>query len=151
MNKWTGIGIACFATGVLLPTVFTLRVLHTLAPPQEIEVVEETQEELAVSEVELFSVDYEQYGSMKIGDSFIRCDINNPSVNSKVCNVYIKDTETGEVITPEYTLHPADKVSVMTTSWNNDTVGKYNYTLVYDVQSSIIECPYVILLNKGGT
>lgn len=151
MSRRSGFILAFIGLGIVMPSL----VVSAFGVNKLSEVVEETTttvEETVPSEISTFTVDYEQYGNMTIGDTFIRCSVVNNQLNDFPCDVYLIDKDTGEQITETEHLMPAGSLTVWNTEWSKDTVGKYEMTLVYDVitdaGNSVIECPYTVLVNK---
>lgn len=150
MSKSSALFISSFTVGVLLPVLIVgltwNRVLSTQTPIET--VVEETVDP---SEVQLFTVDYNQFGNMFIGETIIRCQIANNAGNNIPCKFYLEDSD-GRRITEEYNLNPGGSESVISTTFNSDAKGSYDvmlkYEVLYDGETSIIDCPYTILVNE---
>lgn len=153
MGKYTGIAIASLTAGIILPVMFTGVFVSKMVEKKPI--VEETQEVIQVepSVVETFIVDYEQFGNMRIGDEFIRGTITNSTTNTKDCIVYLEDMS-GNPVSERIGLKVSQSASIIKTTWTEDTKGKYDIKLIYEINTgnsvSKIECPYTILLNGGN-
>lgn len=152
MNRNTGFVVAFFALGLITPIlIVSLVLLKYVKHDVEKEVTVITRE-VEPSSVGVFSVDYDQYGNMNVGESLLKCNITNNVSNTYQCDVYIRDDDTGNAITTKEHLNPAGSVGILDTSWSSNEVGKYNMTLVYEVSTdagvSTVECPYTILVNK---
>lgn len=153
MSRYAGMAVAAMMTGIVLPVMIVGAIATTITNKEPVIQITEAQVEILPSPVETFIVDYEQYGNMFVGETFIRCTITNNSGNLRNCVVYLKDGQDNRITEPS-TLHPSGRESVMSTTWSEDTPGKYDVTLVYEVdvdgKLSTIECPFIILLNGGG-
>lgn len=153
MHKFDGLKLASFIVGIIVPigaTIFLLNktvAMKTPAAPAE-------TVGIVASTVDTFAVDYDMYGSMYIGENLIRCEVMNNAGNSVACKVYLVD-ENNVRITDEEELRPSYHVSVLDTTWSADVAGEYVVTLIYEIETnggtSIIRCPYTILLNGGNT
>lgn len=154
MGKFSGIKLACFITGVVLPVMVTVTVLGRMVNIEPIieEIPSETASVIVPSNVNTFVVDYQQYGNMIIGENVIRGTVFNNTANNVSCTVYLTDEE-DEIITEKQTIPPGGKVIMFETTWSNEVAGEYGVKLVYEIYNgdnvSTIECPYVILLNGG--
>lgn len=152
MNRFRGLQVASFIVGVVAPIIIVCNAISYLRDAKEIQETVEVQTiEIPASTVEMFYVDYDEYGSYTLGDEFIKCTIVNNVLNSLDCTVYLKDAES--VITERVDLTPSRRVLVMKTTWSTEIIGEYPVTLVYEVQTddglSTIECPFKILANKA--
>lgn len=151
MHKFDGLKLASFILGVGVPLVVIVFMLQRNVSTSSYTTVVETKE-VAASYIDTFAVDYDMYGSMFVGESFIRCTIANNSSNTEKCIVYLAN-ESGDKISSEKELLPASSISVMDMMWSNDTLGEHKVKLIYEVETkegkSLIQCPYVILLNGG--
>lgn len=151
MDKFAGIKLASFIVGVLLPiVVVTGAWLHVTKAPIPVET--ETVIEYEPSMVDTFVVDYDQYGNMYVGETIVRCEIVNNSMNTMPCNVYLVD-DNGIHITETEHLLVTGRASVLDIVWDKTEPGEYPVSLVYEVETetgkSIVTCPYIILLNGG--
>ena len=151
MNKLAGIKLASFLVGVISPIVIvTAAWLHMTKAPIPVET--ETVAEYEPSVVDTFVVDYDQYGSMYVGETIVRCEIVNNSMNTTPCNVYLVD-ESGTQITDKEHLLVSGRASVLNITWEKTKPGEYPVSLVYEIETeageSIVTCPYIILLNGG--
>jgi len=151
MDKFAGIKLASFLLGVVSPiVVVTVAWLHTIEAPIPVET--ETAVEYEPSTVDTFVVDYDQYGSMYVGETLVRCEIVNNSMNTTPCDVYLVD-ENGMQITEKEHLLVTGRVGVLNVQWDKTEPGEYPVNLVYEIETeagkSVITCPYIILLNGG--
>lgn len=152
MHKFDGLKLASLIVGIIVPVAATFFLLNnTFESKAPVEPVK--QVEIVPSIVDIFVVDYDMYGSMYIGENLIRCEIMNNAGNSAECKVYLVD-ENNVRITDEERLRPSYHISVLDTTWSADTAGEYEVTLIYEVETSegtsVIRCPYTILLNGGN-
>lgn len=97
MSKSSALFISSFTVGVLLPVLIVgltwNKVLSTKIPVET--VVEETVDP---SEVQLFTVDYNQFGNMFTGETIIRCQIANNAGNNIPCKFYLEDSDGEELL-----------------------------------------------------
>ena len=153
MGKYTGVAIASLTAGVILPLLLTTIIVSKIVEKKP--TVEETQEVIQVepSVVETFIVDYEQFGNMRIGEEFIRGNITNSTTNTRDCTIYLESLN-GVPISERIDLKVSQSASIIKTTWTEDTKGKYDMKLIYEIEVddsiSKIECPYTILLNGGN-
>ena len=143
MDKFAGIKLASFVLGIVAPVVIvTVAWTHIIKVPIPVE----------TSIVDTFVVDYDQYGSMYVGETIVRCEIVNNSINTTPCDVYLAN-ENGVRITDTEHLLVTGRASVLNIVWDKIEPGEYPVNLVYEVETetgkSIVTCPYIILLNGG--
>lgn len=151
MDKFAGIKLASFVLGIVAPVVIVTAVWsHVTKAPIPIET--ETVIEYRPSVVDTFVVDYDQYGSMYVGETIVRCEIVNNSMNTTPCDVYLAN-ENGVRITDTEHLLVTGRASALDIVWDKTEPGEYPVNLVYEVETetgkSIVTCPYIILLNGG--
>ena len=151
MDKFAGIKLASFIVGITLPIgIVTAAWMHITKVPIPVET--ETVIEYKPSVVDTFVVDYDQYGSMYVGETIVRCEIVNNSMNTMPCNVYLADINGVQITETEHLL-VTGRASVLNIVWDKTEPGEYPVSLVYEVETetgkSIVTCPYIILLNGG--
>lgn len=153
MRKFSGLCFASFVVGVCIPICIVVFMLDKLFSSVPEETVQTTAKELACSYVDLFCVNYNMYGKYTIGSDMLVVDITNDLTNDFDCEVWLEDVD-GNRLTSVEKLSPSDKRLTMdiTTTW--EVPGKYPCKLMYNVNvindTSVIECPYVILVNGGS-
>ena len=89
MDKFAGIKLASFVLGIVAPVVIvTAAWTHITKVPIPVET--ETVIEYEPSIVDTFVVDYDQYGSMYVGETIVRCEIVNNSINTTPCEFILR-------------------------------------------------------------
>ena len=114
------IGFAFVIAGV---TVATNKLFDNFTP-QTVTV----KEELPASTVDLFRVDYNQYGNYKIESNILLCGIFNNGVNLSDCTVYLEDNE--GVISELKVIQSGNRVLTLNMVKEYTTKGKYPVKLV---------------------